>query len=34
VLQLIKLIRERVFDKNQIHLDSEVQIWGGARNED
>jgi UDP-N-acetylmuramate dehydrogenase len=23
----IKLIRERVFDRNQIHLESEVQIW-------
>ena len=34
VLQLIKLIQERVYDKNQIHLESEVQIWGGDRNED
>jgi UDP-N-acetylmuramate dehydrogenase len=24
---MIKLIRERVFDRNQIHLESEVQIW-------
>jgi UDP-N-acetylmuramate dehydrogenase len=23
----IKLIREKVFDRNQIHLESEVQIW-------
>jgi UDP-N-acetylmuramate dehydrogenase len=27
VLKLIKIIRERVFDKNEIHLESEVQIW-------
>jgi UDP-N-acetylmuramate dehydrogenase len=27
VLGLIKLIREKVFDRNQIHLESEVQIW-------
>ena len=27
VLKLIKIIREKVFDKNQIHLESEVQIW-------
>jgi UDP-N-acetylmuramate dehydrogenase len=27
VLRLVKLIREKVFDKNQIHLESEVQIW-------
>ena len=25
--QLIKIIREKVFDKNEIHLESEVQIW-------
>ena len=24
---MIKLIREKVFDRNQIHLESEVQIW-------
>ena len=34
VLQLIKLIRERVYDKNQVHLESEVQIWGQARIEE
>jgi len=28
VFKLIKLIRERVYDRNQIHLESEVQIWG------
>jgi UDP-N-acetylmuramate dehydrogenase len=27
VMKLIKLIREKVWDKNQIHLESEVQIW-------
>jgi UDP-N-acetylmuramate dehydrogenase len=27
VLSTIKLIREKVFDRNQIHLESEVQIW-------
>jgi UDP-N-acetylmuramate dehydrogenase len=27
VLGMIKLIREKVFDRNQIHLESEVQIW-------
>jgi UDP-N-acetylmuramate dehydrogenase len=27
VLKLVNLIREKVFDKNQIHLESEVQIW-------
>jgi UDP-N-acetylmuramate dehydrogenase len=27
VLKLIHLIREKVFDKNEIHLESEVQIW-------
>ena len=27
VLKLIKIIRERVFDKNEIHLETEVQIW-------
>jgi UDP-N-acetylmuramate dehydrogenase len=27
VMKLVKLIRERVFDRNQIHLESEVQIW-------
>lgn len=27
VLKLVKLIREKVFDKNQIWLDSEVQMW-------
>jgi UDP-N-acetylmuramate dehydrogenase len=28
VLRLIKMIREKVWEKNQIHLESEVQIWG------
>ncbi|MGH7214991.1 MAG: UDP-N-acetylmuramate dehydrogenase [Tepidisphaeraceae bacterium] len=27
VMKLVKLIREKVFDKNQVHLESEVQIW-------
>jgi UDP-N-acetylmuramate dehydrogenase len=27
VMKLVKLIREKVFEKNEIHLDSEVQIW-------
>jgi len=27
VLKLIKIIREKVFEKNEIHLESEVQIW-------
>ena len=27
ILTTIKLIREKVFDRNQIHLESEVQIW-------
>jgi UDP-N-acetylmuramate dehydrogenase len=27
VLKLVKLIREKVFDRNEIHLESEVQIW-------
>ena len=27
VMKLVKVIRERVFDKNEIHLESEVQIW-------
>jgi UDP-N-acetylmuramate dehydrogenase len=27
VLATIKVIREKVFDRNQIHLESEVQIW-------
>src|SRR3954466_828381 len=27
VLKLVKIIREKVFDKNQILLESEVQIW-------
>jgi UDP-N-acetylmuramate dehydrogenase len=33
VLRLIKFTRERVYDKNQIHLETEVQIWG-QRSED
>ncbi len=28
VMNLVKLIREKVWEKNQIHLESEVQIWG------
>jgi UDP-N-acetylmuramate dehydrogenase len=28
VLKLINFTRERVYDKNQIHLETEVQIWG------
>lgn len=27
VLELIRIIREKVWEKNQIHLESEVQIW-------
>jgi UDP-N-acetylmuramate dehydrogenase len=27
ILTTIKLIREKVFDRNQIHLESEVQVW-------
>jgi UDP-N-acetylmuramate dehydrogenase len=27
VLTMIKLIREKVFDRNQIHLESEIQVW-------
>jgi UDP-N-acetylmuramate dehydrogenase len=27
VMKLVKLIREKVFEKNEIHLESEVQIW-------
>ena len=27
VLKLVKIIREKVFDKNEIHLETEVQIW-------
>jgi UDP-N-acetylmuramate dehydrogenase len=27
VLRLINIIREKVYDKNQVHLESEVQIW-------
>src|ERR1700722_18819792 len=27
VMKLIKLIREKVWEKNQIHLESEVKIW-------
>jgi len=27
VMKLVKVIRERVFDKNETHLESEVQIW-------
>jgi UDP-N-acetylmuramate dehydrogenase len=27
VLKLVKIIRERVYEKNEIHLESEVKIW-------
>jgi UDP-N-acetylmuramate dehydrogenase len=27
VLKLVKIIREKVYDKNEIHLETEVQIW-------
>ena len=27
VLKLIKIIQEKVFDRNQIHLETEVQMW-------
>jgi UDP-N-acetylmuramate dehydrogenase len=27
VMRLVKIIREKVWEKNQIHLESEVQIW-------
>jgi UDP-N-acetylmuramate dehydrogenase len=27
VMKLVKIIREKVWDKHQIHLESEVQIW-------
>jgi UDP-N-acetylmuramate dehydrogenase len=27
VLKLVKIIREKVYEKNEIHLDSEVKIW-------
>ena len=27
VLRLVKIIQEKVFDRNQIHLETEVQIW-------
>jgi UDP-N-acetylmuramate dehydrogenase len=27
VLRLIKIIQEKVFDRNQIHLETEVQMW-------
>jgi UDP-N-acetylmuramate dehydrogenase len=27
VLKLIRIVREKVFEKNQVHLESEVQIW-------
>jgi UDP-N-acetylmuramate dehydrogenase len=27
VLRLVKIIREKVYEKNEIHLESEVQIW-------
>jgi UDP-N-acetylmuramate dehydrogenase len=27
VLRLVKLIREKVWEKNEIHLESEVKIW-------
>ena len=27
VLKLVKIIREKVYDKHQVHLESEVQMW-------
>ncbi len=27
IMNMVKVIREKVFEKNQIHLESEVQIW-------
>src|SRR5688572_17239262 len=27
VMRLVKIIREKVFERNEIHLESEVQIW-------
>ncbi|HEY8668766.1 MAG TPA: UDP-N-acetylmuramate dehydrogenase [Tepidisphaeraceae bacterium] len=27
ILKLIKIIKEKVYDKSQVHLESEVQIW-------
>ena len=27
VVKLIKIVKEKVYDRNQIHLESEVQIW-------
>jgi UDP-N-acetylmuramate dehydrogenase len=27
VMKLVKIIREKVYEKNEIHLESEVQIW-------
>jgi UDP-N-acetylmuramate dehydrogenase len=27
VMKLVKIIREKVWEKNQIHLESEVKIW-------
>jgi UDP-N-acetylmuramate dehydrogenase len=27
VLKLVKIIKEKVFEKNEVHLESEVQIW-------
>jgi UDP-N-acetylmuramate dehydrogenase len=34
VFKLIKLVGERVADKNQIHLETEVKIWGKKQGED
>jgi UDP-N-acetylmuramate dehydrogenase len=28
VFKLIKLVRERVYDKHQLQLESEVKVWG------
>jgi UDP-N-acetylmuramate dehydrogenase len=33
VFKLIKLVSERVYDKNQLHLETEVQIWGNRTEE-
>jgi UDP-N-acetylmuramate dehydrogenase len=27
IMKLVKIIREKVFDRNEIHLETEVQIW-------
>jgi UDP-N-acetylmuramate dehydrogenase len=27
VLKLVKIIRETVYDRSQVHLESEVKVW-------